>query len=56
MTHCLFGCRSDRGISEICLAHGGRIRLGAGEGGRGLRVDVELPAALTSGPAAVATH
>jgi two-component system, OmpR family, sensor histidine kinase TctE len=38
-------------VREICLAHGGRIRLGAGEGGRGLRVDVELPAASTPGGA-----
>jgi two-component system sensor histidine kinase TctE len=30
-------------VREICLAHGGRITLKDGEGGRGLCVEVELP-------------
>jgi two-component system sensor histidine kinase TctE len=38
-------------VREICLAHGGRIHLKDGDDGRGLRVEVELPAASTLGGA-----
>jgi two-component system sensor histidine kinase TctE len=31
-------------VREICLAHHGQVTLADGEGGRGLRVEVELPA------------
>jgi two-component system sensor histidine kinase TctE len=39
-------------VREICLAHGGRIHLKDGDGGRGLRVELELPAATTTGGSA----
>lgn len=39
-------------VREICQAHGGRIHLKDGDGGRGLRVELELPFASTTEDAA----